>query len=344
MCRPALPLGAWPLHLGAMADTPARSVAIIGACGYLGQVLTRALLNDRREITRILTLDVKPCVHDDPDGIVVYEELDVRSARLGELLTEHAIDTVVHLAAVLNPPPTMTRNEQYAIDVDGTHNVLDACVEHGVAQVIVTSSGAAYGFHVDNPSWIDERCPLRGNDEFAYSRHKRLVEELLAKYRNWHPQLKQLVFRPGTILGKEAHNQVTALFEKPVMLKVTNGDSRFVFVWDEDVAACIVKGIHERSTGTFNLAGDGAMSAEEIAQVTGARLLALPASALAIGLKVAQWFELTDYGPEQVPFLRYRPVLINTALKRDFGFTPSRTSREVFEEYWRLRSHARAPA
>lgn len=317
--------------------SPPRSVAIIGASGYLGQVLTRALVKERRGITRILALDLKPCSCEDPDGVIVFEELDVRSARLGELLAEHAVDTVVHLAAVVTPPPGMTRNEQYAIDVDGTHNVLDACVEHGVQQVIVTSSGAAYGYHVDNPSWIDEHCPLRGNDEFAYSRHKRLVEELLAKYRTWHPELRQLVFRPGTILGHNAHNQVTALFERSVLLKITNGDSRFVFVWDEDVAACIVKGIHERATGTYNLAGDGAMSAEEIAAVTGARLLSLPASALALGLRVAQWFELTEYGPEQVPFLRYRPVLSNTALKRDFGFTPSRTSREVFEEYWRSR-------
>lgn len=317
--------------------SPPRSVAIIGASGYLGQVLTRALVQDRRGVTRILALDLKPGSCEDPDGVIVFEELDVRSARLGELLAEHAVDTVVHLAAVVTPPPGMTRNEQYAIDVDGTNNVLDACVEHGVAQVIVTSSGAAYGYHVDNPSWIDEHCPLRGNDEFAYSRHKRLVEELLAKYRTWHPELRQLVFRPGTILGRNAHNLVTALFERRVMLKVTNGDSRFVFVWDEDVAACILKGIHERATGIFNLAGDGAMSAEEIAAVTGARLLSLPASALALGLRVARWFELTEYGPEQVPFLRYRPVLSNAALKRDFGFTPSRTSREVFEEYWRSR-------
>ena len=29
----------------------------------------------------------------------VYEEMDVRSARCGELLAEHGIDTVIHLAA-----------------------------------------------------------------------------------------------------------------------------------------------------------------------------------------------------------------------------------------------------
>jgi len=41
----------------------------------------------------------------------------------------------------------------------------------------------------------------------------------------------------------------------------------------------------------------------------------------------------TPHGPEKVPFLRFRPVLANRALKQDFGFVPSRTSRDAFEEY-----------
>ena len=320
------------------ARRAARAVAIIGAAGYVGRLVVRALLAERRTVERIVALDVRPLEADDPTGVLVFEELDVRSARLCEVIDEHRIDTVVHLAAVVSPPPGMTRNEQYAIDVDGTHNVLESCVEHGVVQVVVASSGAAYGYHVDNPVWIDERCPLRGNDEFTYSRHKRLVEELLAKYRVNHPELAQLVFRPGTILGRGTHNQVTRLFEGPVVLKVANGDSRFVFIWDEDVAACIVRGIHERREGVYNLAGDGAMTAEEIAAVTGAPVLSLPAGVLATGLGVLHWLGLTEHGPEHVPFLRYRPVLANDALKRDFGFVPTKTSREVFEAWWKARS------
>ena len=316
----------------------ARRVAIVGASGYLGQVLVRALSRDPRGIEGLLALDVKPATFDDPGRLVTYEELDVRSARLGEVIAEHQVDTVVHLAAVLNPPPGMSRNEQYAIDVDGTHNVMESCVEHGVAQVVVASSSAAYGYHVDNPSWIDEHCPLRGNEEFAYSRHKRLVEELLAKYRERHPEVQQLIFRPATVLGRTTHNQVTDLFERRVLLKVARGDSRFVFIWDEDVASCIAMGIHERRVGAFNLAADGAMSTEEIAEVTGARVLSLPAGVLGTALRVLRWCGLTDLGPEHVPFLRYRPVLSNQALKREFGFTPRRTSHEVFAAYWRERT------
>ncbi len=314
-----------------------RAVAVVGASGYIGGLVMAALQRDRRTVDRILALDVQPL----PEALrregVAFEELDVRSARLAELLEEHRIDTVVDLACIVTPSRGMTRNMQYAIDVDGTHNVLEACVEKGVRQLVIASSGAAYGFHVDNPAQVDEHCPLRGNDELPYARHKRLVEELLAKYRRSHPELMQLIFRPGVVLGATASNQVTAMFERPVLLDVSGNDARFVFVWDEDVAACIVKGIHERKDGIYNLTGDGALSMREIASITGARCLSLSAGLLRGLLGMSKRLRLTTAGPEQVIFLRYRPVLANHALKRDFGFTPTKSSREVFEEYWRAR-------
>jgi UDP-glucose 4-epimerase len=81
-------------------------------------------------------------------------------------------------------------------------------------------SGAAYGYHADNPEWLTEADPVRGNQSFAYSWHKRLVEEMLAEYRASQPQLEQIVFRIGTILGATVHNQITDLFEKPRLIAI----------------------------------------------------------------------------------------------------------------------------
>jgi hypothetical protein len=54
-------------------------------------------------------------------------------------------------------------------------------------------------------------------------------------------------------------------------------------------------------------------------------------------LKTALWvlkkLNLTQYGPEQLDFLRYRPVLLNTRLKEVFGYTPKLTSAQVFDLY-----------
>lgn len=48
--------------------------------------------------------------------------------------------------------------------------------------------------------------------------------------------------------------------------------------------------------------------------------------------------KLTQYGPEQLDFLRYRPVLDNRRLKEDFGYTPAKTSREAFDVFVEARN------
>ena len=146
-------------------------------------------------------------------------------------------------------------------------------------RLIVTSSGAAYGYHPDNPDWLDENDPLRGNDEFEYSKHKRIVEEMLAQWREERPELRQIVFRPGTIVGADVHSPVTDLFEKPVMLGIVGSDSPFVFIWDQDLVACLVDAVFSDKVGVYNQAGDGALTPREIAKMLDKPYVPLPASA-----------------------------------------------------------------
>jgi UDP-glucose 4-epimerase len=63
----------------------------------------------------------------------------------------------------------------------------------------------------------------------------------------------------------------------------------------------------------------------------------LPAWLLGGALAVLKPLGLTQYGPEQLDFLRYRPVLDNTRLKSEFGYVPRCTSSEVFDLYRRER-------
>jgi UDP-glucose 4-epimerase len=216
------------------------------------------------------------------------------------------------------------------IDVGATETLVRLCVEHRVEHLTVTTSGAAYGYHADNPAWIDEEAAIRGNVEFAYSDHKRQIEELLAKTRAAHPELKLLILRPGTILGRSVSNQITALFAKPRVLGIVGSDSPFVFIWDEDVVRILVRGVTTQAVGAFNLAGDGALSMREIAQRLNKPYLPIPAWLLRGVLTVLHPLRLIQYGPEQVGFLQYRPVLANTRLKRDFGYTPQMSSAEAF--------------
>ena len=305
-------------------------ILITGADGCLGRSVVQAL--GQRIDTEVVALDVRAVPAERQVDGVHYAVMDVRNPGLAQVLREHRIDTVVHLASIVTPGKDSNRALEYDVDVNGTRNVLTACVEQGVKHVIVSSSGAAYGYHADNPDWLQEHHALRGNQAFAYSDHKRLVEEMLAEWREKYPRLAQTVLRIGTILGERVDNQITALFEKPRLLAVRGSDSPFVFIWDQDVTGAVMHALDGAAPGCYNLAGDGALSIHDIASSLGKRTLNLPAGLLRSALWVGSSLGISRYGPEQLDFLRYRPVLLNTALKQ-WGYVPRKTSAQAFEAF-----------
>lgn len=298
-------------------------ILITGAAGYIGQQLGRWLVPDHV----VVGLDVRTA----PDAGFPVHVGDVRDPQLGALLAAHGIEAVVHLAAVLEP--SGNRERDHAIDVQGTRNVIEACLTNGVRHVTYLSSGAAYGYHRDNPARLIETDPLRGNREFSYSDHKRQVEELLADYRQTHPHLEQLIFRTGMVVGEHTNNQLTALFHRKRLLAVWGSRSPFTFTWDEDLVDAIAYGVTEGRTGIFNISGSGSLPIDEIAYRLSKPVFSLPASVLWVGLLLGRLFGRTRYGPEQLPVLRYRPVLSNAKLLSTFGWQPQKSSAEAFRHF-----------
>ena len=316
------------------ADRTARPcVLVTGAAGYVGALLLDRLYERRDLLSGLVALDVREIPAERRRTGVRYAAMDVRAPEIADVFKEHAVDVVVHLATIVTPGKKSDRAFERSVDVGGTRNVLSACLAAGVRKLVVTSSGAAYGYHADNPAWLTETDALRGNPEFAYSDHKRQVEEMLADARRDHPELAQLVLRPCTILGETSANQITALFEKRFVLGITGASTPFVFVWDGDVVECLAEGVVRDVTGAYNVAGDGTLTMREIAGLLGKPYLPLPVGLLGSALSVLKRLGLTRYGPEQVDFLRYRPVLSNERLKREFGYTPRLSSREAFDLY-----------
>ncbi|MCT8334071.1 NAD-dependent epimerase/dehydratase family protein [Leptospira sp. 85282-16] len=308
-------------------------VLITGGAGYIGTSLIQHISKSYPN-WKIFSTDIKPFNGLENFSNVEFQILDItKKEEVISLIQKWKPNSIVHLASILNPPPGMSEEIQHKIDVEGTRNVLDGAVLSQTEQVIITSSGAAYGYHKDNKDWIEETDPIRGHSAFVYSRHKKEVEELLVSYRNQHPELKQLILRPGTILGATVNNLITDMFRKPFVMGVFGHLSPFVFIWDEDVIQIIIKGILEKKEGQFNLAGDGAMTLKEISSMIKKPYLPIPAFLLQSVLFILRMFRLTQYGPDQIDFLRYRPVLSNKKLKTEFGYTPNFTSKETFIQY-----------
>jgi len=118
-----------------------------------------------------------------------------------------------------------------------------------------------------------------------------------------------------------------------MILGLRGAATPFVFVWDEDVVGVLRRGIETDETGIYNVAGDGLITMREIADRLGKRYLNLPVSLVRSALWLLRKLRLTQYGPEQVDFLRYRPVLDNTRLKEQFGYVPRKTTAEAFDVF-----------
>jgi len=298
-------------------------ILITGAGGNVGRALLAGLSGHEVLATAL-----------HPIAGVAFERVDVTGDDAARVIGAFKPEVVVHLASIVTPPKGSTRDFEWRVDVQGSRNVMQACVAAGVRRLVVTSSGAAYGYHADNPVPLRETDPVRGNVEFPYSDHKRQVEEMLAEARGDHPGLEQVVLRIGTVLGEGVDNQITALFRKKRLLAVAGADSPFVFIWTKDLARILIRAATDGPAGVFNVAGDGAMTVHDLARVLGKPVLTLPVWLLRGALAVARPLGLSRYGPEQVRFLQYRPVLDNTALKDGFGYTPELTSAQVFD-LWR---------
>jgi len=303
-------------------------ILVTGAAGGIGQ----ALLAEMPPRGEVLATDIRPPASL-PHG-ADYRPLDVCGDDPDTVIGDWKPEVVVHLASIVTPPKGSTREFEYAVDVEGSRKVLEACILHGVRRIVVTSSGAAYGYHADNPVPLRETDTLRGNEEFAYAHHKRLVEEMLAEARRDHPQMEQVVLRVGTVLGEGIENQITALFRRDVLLGIRGSESPFVFIWTKDLARILLRAATDGPPGIYNVAGDGALGTRDLAASLGKPVRWLAPSLLKLALGIARPLGLSRYGPEQVRFLQFRPVLDNTKLKTRFGYVPEKTSAEVFD-LWR---------
>jgi len=310
------------------------NILVTGSCGYIGKV-TIAQLSKFEKIDKIIGIDVVAATQE-LLKIKNYQHFkcDIRDQEIGKLMHEHNIDTVVHLASILNPPPGMTEDEVESIEIDGTQNILNAAAKSHVKKLIFTSSGAAYGYYADNPNMIKETHQTRGTPHFPYSKHKAHIERILSDYSKQHPQIKTLILRPGTILGENTKGPITDYFQKNILVGIKGYKSPFCFIYDKDVCAAILQGcLKPEITGVYNLSGDGIMTLKEIAEGLETKYLELPRGLMKFAIRILKTVRLTQYSPYQVDFMCFRPVLDNEKLKNHFVDLPSKTTREVFDIY-----------
>ncbi len=301
---------------------------ITGGSGYIGSRLVD-LLARREDTEKIVIADVVP-----PKGgyrpKTEYEKVDVRDrAAVHAALQRGNPDVLVHLAFILNP----VHNEafMYDVDVNGTHNVLEAAAEVGIGQVLVTTSGVAYGAFPDNPDPITEDWPVRGVPRFSYARDKTDSDRIVQLWAHQHPDVVTTIVRPCIVYGPNVDNYLVRLWsDAPAVADVGNIDRTTQFVHEDDVVEAISRLLLGKHAGQFNLAADGLMTRRECAELLDTRVIKMPLWLYRTLAKLAWRLRQSEAPAGGVDFELYSWILSNEKVKKTLDWTPRYTSRETF--------------
>lgn len=226
---------------------------LTGAAGLLGSNISRQLI-DNGETVRALVLDGDPAARYVPSEarIVSGDLLNLES--LEELFTvpEDSEVYVIHCASIvtLNPNPSP---KVHAVNVDGTQNIIDKCLEHKVKKLVyVSSTGAIPELpHEQKIREVDHFLPTDGLVGY-YSVTKAEASQLVLDAVKAHPELDASIVHPSGICGPNDYSfgpvaQVVSQYINGEMKIGLEGTFNSVDV--RDLAAGVIACCHKGGRG-----------------------------------------------------------------------------------------------
>jgi nucleoside-diphosphate-sugar epimerase len=304
-------------------DVPA--IAVTGASGLVGQRLL-ARLADHTDVTRIVALDVR-----EPESrsrALEFHRVDIAGTDLKPLL--EGVDTVIHLAGVVDPIPDETLMAR--VNVEGTRRVLAAAAAASVQRVVRISSTTVYGAWPGNPVPLTEEMPLRPNPHFSPAVQGAEVERLLAEWREDHPGVTVTTLRSAPVVGPGAERLPARLILGRPPIRVRGAAPPVQVVHVDDLADAVVLVATRDVPGTYNVAADGWLTAEAArALLPRTNVPPVPADILERGLRRTWALGAGDVPPGVVPYLVHPWVVANDKLKRA-GWSPTRTNEAAIAE------------
>jgi UDP-glucose 4-epimerase len=304
------------------------TVAVTGPTGEIGHAVIEAL-ERAHEVERIVGMARRP-FDAASSGLrkLTYRQGDVLDRAAVADLVKGA-DVVVHLAFMIMGGA----NESREVNLDGSRNVFEACVEGGVKRLVYASSVAAYGFHRDNPQPLTEDVPARGTSSHHYSAQKAEVEALL-EATIAGTTTAAYVFRPCIVAGPGAPllidslpytqlsgrlpGAVLSLLDGVPILKPVLPDPGvpFQLIHHDDVASAMRAAVVGRGEpGIYNIAGTGRMTVSQLAEELG--WYSIPVPELAVDA-VAEMVGRLGFLPAQAQWIAAfrEPVIMSTSKAR----------------------------
>lgn len=294
-------------------------ILVIGGGGFIGSHVVGELL--KTDVAEVLVYDnftrgkishLKPYVSDPrcrifPDGGDI-RDLDILDRAMA------GIDGVVHLAAMWLLHCKDYPRTAFHVNIEGTFNVLEACVKHKVKRLVYSSSASVYGDAVEVP--MTESHPFNNRNFYGASK---IAGEAMCRAFHDRYGLSYAGLRYMNVYGP--HQDQTAVYTGviPIMLNkidaneppTINGDGSqaYDFIYVEDVARCNVCALRsEANDRNFNVGTGVQTSIKQLCDL----ILELRRSPLKVTYK--------PYSADDARRLVQNRIGCPKAAQRDLGF------------------------
>ncbi|HYH42585.1 MAG TPA: NAD(P)-dependent oxidoreductase [Burkholderiales bacterium] len=234
------------------------AVLVTGGSGFVGINVAEALLERGDDVVLFDAGGLPPgaerALAPHAKRLSIEQGSVLDAASLTALLEKHAIDRVIHAAAVTSGPDREARDPGSIVDVNlrGTINVLEAARSHGVQRVLYVGSGAAYGESLYRYSRLYESTPSMPTTLYSITKHaaERMCIRLKALWK-----LDIACARLGTVIGPwerdtgardnfGTHSQLAAMAVAGKTAVLTSREIQRDWVYSRDVADALATLLH----------------------------------------------------------------------------------------------------
>ena len=233
-------------------------VLVTGAAGFIGSHLVDRLVADGHRVTGVDDLSTGRLANladARRSKLFGFHRFDITSSDLVALVEKDRPDVVCHLAAQMDVRKSVADPlHDTRVNVLGTVNVLDACLQASVQRVLFASSGGTvYGEPPSIP--VSERAALHPSS--PYGAAKAAGETYLSAYGRLHG-LPGVSLRLGNVYGprQDPHGEagVVAIFAQHLLAGrgttiFGDGTSSRDYVHVEDVVDAFVRCLGGRADG-----------------------------------------------------------------------------------------------